>query len=247
MSKQDCATTRGRVVATAGVVALLTFALTWSATIAVSQQAMAQSKHSGNHDGHNHDRPAREIKDVPEVELNKPSELPDVFIGKSDAKITIIEYASITCGACGNFHRKLLPEVKKKYIDTGIARLIVREFPLENVAAVAAMIARCTGGENTYNAVSTMFDRQQQWLRGDDVREGLLAIAKEYGLTEKGFDQCLADKALLKKIANIRSRAHKVFGVRSTPTFFINGKGLVGPRTVADFDKIIEPMLKQRQ
>ena len=215
--------------------------------ISSSNEVAAQHKDGHDHAGHNHDHPPRTIDSVSEADLFQASELSDVFIGNADAKITIIEYASITCGACGNFHRKLLPEVKKKYIDTGIARLIVREFPLENVAAAAAMIARCTGEKNTYKAVETMFNRQQQWLRGDDVREGLLAIAKEHGLSEKGFDECLANKGLLKKIAAVRNRAHKEFGVKSTPTFFINGKGLVGPRTIADFDKIIEPMLQQKQ
>ena len=212
-----------------------------------SQGLWSNTAAAQNHKGHDHAGSARVIDDVPVAEIIKPGELPDVFIGKADAKITIIEYASITCGHCAHFHRAILPDIKKKYIDTGIAKLIVREFPLENVAAAAAMIARCTGEENTYNAVSTMFDRQQQWLRGDDVRDGLIAIAKEFGLTEKEFDECLANKPLLKKIADVRSRAHKAFGVKSTPTFFINGKALVGPRAVADFDKIIEPMLKKKQ
>ena len=242
MSQPFCGSINGRFVAMTVLAAVLILGLFWTSQMASSQLVAAQS-----HDGHNHSNSASTIEDVSVAELNRVGELPDVFIGNADAKVTIIEYASITCGACRNFHRKLLPEVKRKYIDTGIARLVVREFPLENVAAAAAMIARCTGEKNTYNAVSTMFDRQQQWLRGDDVREGLLAIAKEYGMTEKGFDECLANKALLKKIANVRSRAHKVFGVKSTPTFFVNGKGLIGPRSIADFDKIIEPMLEQQQ
>lgn len=234
-------------VAISSLAAVLVLSSFVAAQIVFSKQVVAQHKEGHDHSGHNHDHPPRTIDEVSETELFQNTELPDVFIGNADAKITIIEYASITCGACGNFHRKLLPEVKRKYIDTGIARLIVREFPLENVAAAAAMIARCTGEKNTYNAVETMFKRQQEWLRGDDVRDGLLAIAKEHGLSEKGFDECLANKGLLKKIAAVRNRANKEFGVKSTPTFFINGKGLVGPRTIADFDQIIQPMLKQKQ
>ena len=226
---------------------LLLGAATCAAVLAITvvmpvASALAQKT---DRSGHNHG-PAPEIKDVPVSELANGGALPDVAIGKPDARITIIEYASLTCSHCGIFHRELLPAVKKKYIDTGVARLIVRDFPLENVAAAAAMIARCAGPDKSYDVLSVLFDRQQQWLVGDDVRIGLVAIAKEFGMSEKDFDACLADRDLLQKIADGRTRAHKVFGVRSTPTFFINGKALVGPTSIAQFDAIIEPLLKAK-
>lgn len=203
--------------------------------------------HAQSHSGHsNHGSVDLSIKDVSVDELAKSgSSLAEIVVGKADARITIIEYASMTCGHCGNFHREILPEVKKKYIDTGLARLVFREFPIENVAAAASMIARCAGPEKTYNVIAAMFERQREWLVGPDVRAGLVKIAGEFGMTEQAFDQCLDRKELLQQIAAMRTRANKVFGVKSTPTFFINGSALVGARSIGDFDEIIEPMLKQ--
>ncbi|MGI9475515.1 MAG: thioredoxin domain-containing protein, partial [Hyphomicrobiaceae bacterium] len=182
----------------------------------------------GSHSGHN-PAPAAEVSDVDAAEVAKPGALPEIVLGKPDAPITIIEYASITCGHCGRFHRELLPEVKKKYIDTGIARLFVREFPLESVAAAAALLVRCSQPDVQYKFLEALFQRQQQWLGGNDVRNALIAIAKEFGLPETEFEGCLKDEALFKKVVGVRTRANEEFGVNSTPTFFINGKALVGP------------------
>ena len=93
------------------------------------------------HDGHNHGSAKQELKEVPVGELGKKGELPEISIGQPNAKITIVEYASMSCGHCGLFHRDLLPKLKAKYIDTGIARLIVREFPLDYSAMAVAMYA----------------------------------------------------------------------------------------------------------
>jgi protein-disulfide isomerase len=198
----------------------------------------------GSHDGHNHGQPPK-IKDVSATDIAKPGELAEVILGRDDAPVTIIEYASITCGHCGRFHRDLLPKLKAKYIDTGIAKFFVREFPLENIAAAASLLARCAGHDKTYSVIEALFERQQQWLRGNDVRDALVALTSEFGMDEAAFSACLDDKALFKKIAAVRRRANKDFGVRSTPTFFINGKALVGPTSLSEFDAIIEPMMKK--
>ena len=200
----------------------------------------------GSHSGHKHG-PAAKVSDVDAAEIAKPGELADIVLGRAEAPITIIEYASITCGHCGRFHRDLLPQLKKKYIDTGIARLIVREFPLESVAAASAMLVRCSKPDVQYSFLEALFERQQQWLVGNDVRDALVAIAKEFGMSAKGFDACLNDEALLKKVAASRSRANKEFGVKSTPTFFINGKAIVGPQTIEEFDEIIGPLRGQEK
>ena len=216
---------------------------TGTANIQVAQAGKAAGSAvagQGSHAGHNHG--AAEIADVDPAALHKPGDLPDLVIGRSNAPITIVEYASITCSHCGRFHQMLLPEVKKKYIDTGIARLVIREFPLESVAAAAAMLVRCAKPPAQLPFLEALFARQQQWLAQRDVRDALVAIAGEFGIDATGFDACLSDDALLNKIAASRSRANEQFGVKSTPTFFVNGKGLIGPQTIAEFDAIIGPM-----
>jgi protein-disulfide isomerase len=198
-----------------------------------------------SHEGHNHSAAKKELKEVPVRELMKKGELSEISIGQPEAKITIIEYASMSCGHCGLFHRELLPKLKAKYIDTGIARLIVREFPLNYSAMAVSMLARCAGPDKTYDVIATMFERQSAWLRKGDVRGDVLAIMSEFGVTEDGFKRCLNDKALFHQIKAVRQRAVDAFGVNSTPTFFINGKPLVGPMSAEEFDKIIEPMIQK--
>ena len=93
----------------------------------------------------------------------KPGPLPDLVLGKADAPVTIVEYASMTCGHCANFHNKVFPALKEKYIDTGKVRLIIREFPLDDLAAAASMLARCAGGDKAFPLISVLFAKQDEW------------------------------------------------------------------------------------
>jgi protein-disulfide isomerase len=183
--------------------------------------------------------------EIPVADLMAPGELPDVVVGSPDAKVTIVEYASMTCGHCANFHNKVYPELKAKYIDTGKVRFVFREFPLDNLAAAASMLSRCAGGDRGQALISVLFAKQEDWafVRGNPVPK-LFDIAKQAGFTQESFDKCLTDQALLDKLIAGRTRASEKFGVSSTPTFFINGKRLQGGSTMADFDKALEPLLK---
>lgn len=182
--------------------------------------------------------------EVPVEELMKATDLPDLSFGPADAKVTIVEYASMTCGHCANFATKVFPEFKTKYIDSGKVRFILREFPLDNLAAAASMLARCAGGEKTLPMVETLYAKQADWAftQGNPVPK-LFDIAKQAGFTQESFDKCLTDQKLLDQITAQRTRASDTFGVSATPTFFINGKRLTETPTVAAFDKVIEPIL----
>lgn len=174
------------------------------------------------------------------AELMAPGPLEDLSLGKPDAPNTIIEYASMTCGHCARFHTNVLPELEKKYIDTGQARLILREFPLDGLAVAAFMLARCAGPDRYYPMVGALFETQQTWaVPGADGKEKLLLIAKQAGFSKEKFDQCLADKELFNKIVEVRTRGHEKFGVDSTPSFFVNGKRLTGEHEVKDFDALL--------
>ncbi|HEX4894116.1 MAG TPA: DsbA family protein [Hyphomicrobiaceae bacterium] len=186
-------------------------------------------------------------KEVAVDELMKPGELPDIVVGKPDAPVTIVEYASMTCPHCAVFHNSVLPGLKEKYLDTGKARMIFREFPLDNVAAAASMLARCAGPDKTASVVSKLFETQENWafVRGSAV-PGLFKVAETVGFTQDTFDKCLKDEALLKNIIAMRERASKTFGVNSTPTFFINGKRLDGRSDqLATFEQAIDPLLSK--
>jgi protein-disulfide isomerase len=138
----------------------------------------------------------------------------------------------------------VFPELKQKYIDSGKVRFIFREFPLDNLAAAASMLARCAGGEKTFALIGVLFERQEEWVVRSNPVPKLFEIAKQAGFTQETFDKCLTDQKLLEQITAARARASEKFGVSSTPTFFINGKRLTGGSTISDFDQAIEPLLK---
>lgn len=178
-----------------------------------------------------------EKKDPDLAELMAPGPLEDISLGKVDAPNTIVEYASMTCPHCAQFHNTVLPELQKKYIDTGQARLILREFPLDGLAVAAFMLAHCAGPDRYYPMVGALFETQQTWaVPGADGKDKLLLIAKQAGFSKEKFDQCLADKELFSKIVDTRTRGNEKFGVDSTPSFFVNGKRLTGEHTLQDFE-----------
>ncbi len=182
--------------------------------------------------------------EVSVADLMKPTDLSDISLGKADAKVTVVEYGSMTCGHCANFATKVFPDLKTKYIDSGKVRFIFREFPLDNLAAAASMLARCAGGDKTFPMIETLYEKQGDWAftSGNPVPK-LFDIAKQAGFTQESFDKCLTDQKLLDQITGQRSRANEAFGVSATPTFFVNGKRLQETPTVAAFEKVIEPML----
>jgi protein-disulfide isomerase len=184
--------------------------------------------------------------DVPEAQLMKPQALTDMVMGSEKAPVTIVEYASMTCPHCAHFEENTFPELKKKYIDTGKVRYILREFPLDPLAAAAFMLARCAGEKDTgryYAMVDTLFRQQQQWVVAKPL-DPLLAIAKQAGFTKESFDACLANQKLLDDIQKVRQEAIDQFKVQSTPTFFINGTMHAGALSMDEISKLIDPYLK---
>jgi protein-disulfide isomerase len=179
-------------------------------------------------------------------ELMQAGPLPDLVLGKADAPCTIVEYASLTCGHCANFHNKVLPVLKEKYVDTGKVRFVMREFPLQNLAAGAAMLARCAGGGDKSIAFTTaLFAKQDEWaFQAQNPLPELFKFAKQAGFTQESFDKCLTDQKLLDDITAVRARASDKFGVDATPSFFINGKRFTGAPTVEEFDKAISEIVK---
>ena len=168
----------------------------------------------------------------------------DVVIGSDKAPVTIIEYASMTCPHCAHFEENTLPELKKRYIDTGKVRYMMREFPLDALAAAGFMLARCAGKDKYEAVIETLFAKQSDWAVQQPI-EPLKAIAKQFGFTEESFSACLANQKVLDNIQTVRDHATQKLGVNSTPTFFINGKRLVGDLSIVQIVKEITPYLKE--
>ena len=118
--------------------------------------------------------------------LMAPGPLPDLSLGKEDAANTIVEYASMTCPHCAEFHKTVLPELQAKYFDNGQARLILREFPLDGLAVAAFMLARCAGPDRYYPMVGALFDTQETWARPRRRRQGEAAARRQAGRLHQG-------------------------------------------------------------
>lgn len=167
--------------------------------------------------------------------------LPDVVIGDADAPVTIVEYASMTCSHCREFHESSYPQIKKDYIDTGKAKLIIREFPFDPRALAAFMLARCAGDDAKRTAmVDVLFDQQPQWAFSNQASAELLKISRLAGMTEEQFKACLNDKELQKKVVAVQQAGEKDFGVNATPTFFINGDKYAGALGAAQMGAVID-------
>jgi protein-disulfide isomerase len=152
----------------------------------------------------------------------------------------------MTCSHCAAFHKETFPKLKSQYIDTGKVRFIFREFPLDPLAAGGFMLARCGGGDNKdryFALVDTLFHQQKDWVVQKPLPP-LQAIAKQAGITEQAFEQCLANQQVLDGIENIRKRAVDKFKVQSTPTFFINGTQHPGALSIDEMAKLIDTYLK---
>lgn len=173
------------------------------------------------------------------AKLLEPGALPDKVMGKDDAPVTIVEYASMTCPHCAHFAETTLPTIKEKYIDTGKARLILREFPFDPRAEAGFMLARCSG-DNYFAMVDVLFKQQRTWAAADDAKSALLQISKLAGFSQEKFESCLTDQKLLDDVRAVRQRGEKEFGVDATPTFFINGNKYSGALSVDEMSAIID-------
>jgi protein-disulfide isomerase len=163
----------------------------------------------------------------------------DHVLGKPDAPVTIVEYASLTCPHCAHFQEATMPQVKKEWIDTGKAKLIFRHFPFDRAALAAAEVAECGGPEKFFSFLDVLFRQQETWIKGDPVAN-LARLAKLGGLDEGKVQACLKDEKLANKIVAVRLQAEKELGVNSTPTFFINGKKVIGAEPYETFNQALQ-------
>jgi len=164
----------------------------------------------------------------------------DVAIGSEKAPVTIIEYASMTCGHCAAFHNNVMPELKKRFIDTGKVRFVYREFPLDQFALRASMIARCSGDKDRFEGLTTLFFRTQpRWVVASDPLAEMAKVVRVAGIGEEEFKRCTEDKALADKILERRMAGSQKFDIAATPTFIINGKVVSGETDIETFAKLI--------
>lgn len=177
------------------------------------------------------------------AEVLKPGPLPERALGDANAPVKIVEYMSMTCPHCAHFHNTTFEEIKKKYIDTGKAYFVIREFPFDPRAAAAFMLARCAPEQQYFPFVSMLFKQQQSWATAQDARAALLQMSKMAGFSQESFEACLTNQKLLDDVNATMQRGATEFGVNSTPTFLINGKKYSGDMSVESMSALIDSLI----
>lgn len=167
----------------------------------------------------------------------------DHVLGDPKAPITVIEYASLTCSHCAHFHTQILPEIKKKWIDTGKVKLVYRDFPLDQVAAKAAQIAECAGNDKYFGVIDIIFRGQPQWATAADPLAELAKPLRIAGMGENEVKACLANDAMSNAVIN-DYKGGEAMGVNSTPTLFINGQLYRGSRSVDELEGVFSNLAK---
>lgn len=172
----------------------------------------------------------------------------DMTLGKANAPITVIEYASLSCGHCAKFNNEVFPQIKAKYIDTGQVRWIFREFitPPAELAAAGALLARCAGPDKYFSVIDAIFHGQEEMFRTGDMRGVLLRVAQSSGMTEEKFQSCVTDEKAITAFNSRIETYSKTDKITSTPTFLVNGKKVKeGEVTLAEFDAFIAAAKKK--
>ena len=171
-------------------------------------------------------------------------EIKRIFVGKKDAKITIIAFESLTCSHCANFHKDVYPQLKQEYLDTGIAKIEFRHFPLDVAAFNASKVSQCKNDGDSA-ILNSLYANQQRWVKGSSVEEANENLQKF--LTSEGFDlnfdKCINNKEIEDFVLNDRIDGVKNFKVNSTPTIVINNKKFEKTLTYKNLKKALEKLI----
>lgn len=170
----------------------------------------------------------------------------DQVMGKPDAKVTILEYASTTCPHCATLHNQVLPRIKAEWVDTGKAKLIYRDFPTGPAALSigASMIAHCAGPERYYGVLGLVMQQQDKWLRSQNPLDELKKTVRIAGITGEQVDACLKRQDLWTGIQERAKQGSEKYAIESTPTMVINGEKIVGAQSYEVYEKALTAAAK---
>ena len=171
----------------------------------------------------------------------------EMVMGRADAPVTVIEYASVTCPHCAAFNEQVFPAFKAKYIDTGQVRYVFREFltgPVP-VAAAGFLIARCAGKDKYFGVIDSLFRSQGEMFQSGDPRPVLFRIGQSAGLTDDQIKACITNEEAANALQARVDKAVNVDKINATPSFLIDGKKLEGEQTMEKLDAAIQPLLKK--
>ena len=171
--------------------------------------------------------------------------LAERFQGKSDAPVEVIEYASLTCPHCAAFHNGPWPALKKEYVDTGKVKMIYRDFPTDQMALAASMIARCAPEDRYFGIIELMFRTQDNWRRSTNPREDLANIGRLAGMSLATIEACMRNQAVYDGVMKQRNVGIKKHNIDSTPTLIVNGKKIEGGLALEEFRQVFDKALTE--
>ncbi|MDC0533721.1 DsbA family protein [Candidatus Pelagibacter sp.] len=172
------------------------------------------------------------------------AEVNRIISGNENAKITIIAYESLTCSHCASFHEDIYPQLKKDYLDTGLAKIEFRHFPLDIAALNAAKIVQCKQGQNL-EVLNSLYSNQQEWVKGntiEDINKNLKKFIEREGFSIN-FEKCINDKEIEDFVLNDRIEGVKNFKINATPTIIINNKKFEKSLNYKNLKKSLEKLI----
>ena len=188
----------------------------------------------------------REIIDNPSIaEVMQPGELPEMALGRADAPVTIVQYASMTCPYCRQFQRETFPALKREYIDTGKVRYILREFPIGHQSGLATIALRCAPADKYFVLYDKLMAQQPAWVSQEVRPDPIFKVAAQVGMTRAQFDSCRENRGMIEALNRVKERG-RTLGVIGTPNFFVQGKLVKTVIGIKDIRDVVDPILAGR-
>jgi len=178
------------------------------------------------------------IKDPTIADIMMTGALPEMAQGRSDAPVTIIQYASMTCPHCRHFHETTYPQLKREFIDTGKVRYILREFPIGKTSGNATIALRCAPADKYFELYGKFMTQQASWVSMEVRLDPIFAVAKQVGMTRPQFDACLQNQSMIEALNGIKERGRKL-GIIGTPNYFVQGKLIKSELSIDDIRRVV--------
>jgi protein-disulfide isomerase len=179
------------------------------------------------------------------AEVMKVGALPEMSLGRADAPVTIIKYASMTCPYCRRFQAESFPVLKKEYIDTGKVRFIIREFPIGKQSGLATVALRCAPPDKYFALYDKLMAQQASWVSQEVRPDPILKVAAQVGMTRAQFDSCRENRGMIAGLNWVKDRG-RTLGVIGTPNFFIQGKLVKSVIGIKEIREMVDPILAGR-
>ncbi len=183
------------------------------------------------------------IKNPTLADVRATGRLPEFSIGRADAPVTIIKYASLTCPYCRQFHKQEFPKLKRELVDTGKVRFIIREFPIGKSSGNATIALRCAKPDKYLTLYGKFLDQQSKWVSQEVRLDRIFAVAQQVGMKQSEFDACLKNQGMINDLQWVKDRGRKL-GIIGTPNFFIQNKLYKKQLTMAEIRKAVDQVLQ---